>query len=420
MQIVELKYGKSKIPIQLADHLLLKWIQPNHVPGIINQSAIVEASITHPLEGIHLPKMDQIQKVAIAINDKTRPVPHWYLLPPLLKFLHTQGLKNEQIQFIIATGTHKPMPAAEYPLILQEDIYANYVVESHDCDSPDLISLGKTSFSTDVEINRSFFESDLKIMVGNIEPHHFMGFSGGNKTASIGLTGRNTINHNHSFLTSDLAKTGEYDQNPCRLDVEEIGQLIGAHAALNAILSTDKQIVHCLFGDPVDVIQAGIQLSREICQVQVEKKYQIVIASAGGYPKDINLYQAQKAITNAAAITEDGGWIYLLAECSEGPGSSLLLDFMKDVNSPDEAIHKFQSEEFRIGPHKAFQLAKQAKRVHIGLVSSMDSSTCEQFFCTPINVDNFSTFPKLNSLECEVAIMPDAVATIPHLLSKVS
>ena len=82
--------------------------------------------------------------------------------------------------------------------------------------------------------------------------------------------------------------------------------------------------------------------------------------------------------------------LYLLAECCEGPGSNLLLEFMKDVNSPDEAFNKFQSEEFRIGPHKAFQLAKQAKRVHIGLVSSLDSSTCEQFFCSPLTVENIT------------------------------
>jgi lactate racemase len=108
----------------------------------------------------------------------------------------------------------------------------------------------------------------LKIVVGNIEPHQFAGFSGGVKSAAIGLSGMETITHNHALMTHPDAQLGAYETNPPRQDIEEIGQRIGIHFAVNAILNQSKKIVHVLAGEPRAVMQAGIPLSRQVCQVE--------------------------------------------------------------------------------------------------------------------------------------------------------
>ena len=59
--------------------------------------------------------------------------------------------------------------------------------------------------------------------------------------------------------------------------------------------------------------------------------YDLVIASVGGAPKDINFYQSQKALTHASLFTRDGGVIILAAECPEGSGSRAYEEFMQDV-----------------------------------------------------------------------------------------
>lgn len=417
MTIFPFKYGNSTLDVYVPENLKSHIIHPKQIPMLQDQHVCVLQSIQNPISELHLPFLNSVSMVAIAINDKSRPVPHHFLLPPLLQFFENYGIKKEQITFFIATGTHSPMTSTEFDRILPEEIITNYQVVSHNCDDlSNLTYIGTTLAGTNVLVNSKFYQSSIKVVIGNIEPHHFMGFSGGNKTASIGLTGRETINHNHSFLVSDKAITGEFDNNPCRLDVEEIGEMIKVDLALNAILSPDKTIVHSLFGSPQEVIHAGIPLSRDICQVPVDKKYDLVIASAGGYPKDINLYQAQKAYTNAASITNDGGCIVLIAECIEGAGSNPYLSFMQDVSTPDEALEKFSKIEFQIGPHKAFQLARQAKRIHLYLLSSMSTDLVTSLFLTSVNMAGLQLMiEKAEHDSSTVALMPNAVTTIPLL-----
>ena len=160
--------------------------------------------------GVRLADFTKARSVAIAISDKTRPVPHAILLPPLLQALEKLGIPPGAITLIVATGLHAPMKEAEFADILPADILARYRVISHNAMAmEELVSLGKTRLGTIVQVNRAFADADLRLVVGNLEPHQFMGFSGGVKTAAIGLAGRDTINHNHALMLdphSDLAR----------------------------------------------------------------------------------------------------------------------------------------------------------------------------------------------------------------------
>jgi nickel-dependent lactate racemase len=358
--------------------------------------------------------------VAIAINDKTRPVPHEHLLPPLLDALHAAGVPVEAVTFFIATGTHLPLSPDEYNRILPEEIYRKYQVISHNCDNEaNLVELGTTTRGTPILANRRFIESDLRIVVGNIEPHHFAGFSGGFKTAAIGLTGRKSINHNHAMLVDPEARIAVFDRNPLRQDIEEIGSAMRVQFALNAILNSEKKIVRAISGSPDAVLRAGIPISQEICQVKAGRKYDLVIASVGGAPKDINFYQSQKALTHASLFTRDNGVIILVAECPEGSGSAAYEAFMEGVSTPQEVFEKFQRLGFRVGPHKSFQVARDAARVKIILVSRIPSQLVSRLLMTPaenleqafhLAAGHLSPTP---SGLTNIAVLPRATNTIP-------
>ena len=199
--------------------------------------------------------------------------------------------------------------------------------------------------------------------MGNVEPHQFQGFSGGVKSAAIGLAGRETINHNHARMIDPRAQLGHYADNPARQDVEEIGAMIGVHLALNAVLNGQKQIVHAVAGEPRAVMEAAIPLSRQVSQAPVAAPFDLVIASAGGHPKDLNLYQAQKALAHAALVTRDGGTVIVVAACPEGTGSRSYEAWMQGVGSHEEVFARFEREPFRVGPHKAFLMSRDAARV---------------------------------------------------------
>jgi lactate racemase len=421
MQGFALPYGSEKIIFDLpADNCQIDWIEPSHAPAAADPLQVVVEALKHPVDDLPIDSFKNVRSAAIAINDKTRPVPHEYLLPPLLAALQAAGIPEAAVQLIIATGTHLPMSPLEYERIMPAYIASRYCVLSHNCDDETaLVFRGKTSAGTPVWMNRDFYDADLRIVVGNIEPHHFAGFSGGSKTAAIGLAGRSTITHNHAMLVDPNSRIAEYANNPLRQDIEEIGDLMGIHFALNATLNGEKKIVNAVSGSPRTVMQAGIPLSQKICQTIADKQYDLVIASAGGAPKDINFYQAQKALTHASLFTRDGGVIILTAACPEGSGSSSYELFMQDVTSPAEVFEKFRRQGFQVGPHKSFQVARDAARVNIILLSEIDPRLVSRLLMTPAASPREALSLALDRLipapgrPLRIAVLPRATNTIP-------
>jgi lactate racemase len=420
MQSYTIPYGKEDVILNLPDDLTAEIILPAISSAFRDETLSVTDAISHPIGEFKWEKIKPIGRVCIAINDKTRPVPNHILVPQILSKLEGIGFLPDQIEFIIATGTHLPMRSDEFPRLLPDAIIKKYAITSHDCDDrKNLIYLGETSSKIPVWINRSFFEADLKLVVGNIEPHHFMGYSGGAKTAAIGLAGRETINRNHAMLVDPKATFGVYDENPTRMDVEEIGILVQIDAALNIVMNQSRQIIESFFGSPKAVMQAGIPVSRKICQTQIDKSgYDLVIASPGGFPKDINLYQAQKALSHAASITRNGGCVILVAACSEGIGSNSYEQFMEGVTSPAEVFTKLELEGFTVGPHKALQFAREQKRIRIIVVSSIEATKLEKLFLTPAANIQDALEKALGTLSehKRIAILPKATNTIPFII----
>lgn len=420
-----LPYGRGELSVSLPDEWQVELIAPKQVPALPNPSAAVSRVLDNPIGGRRLFDFAGVQSAAIAINDKTRSVPHTILLPPLLRQLKALGLAPEAITLLIATGSHAPMQTDELHEVLPAEILEHYRVLSHDADDRDnLVYVGNTERDTPVWINRHFAQADLRIVTGNIEPHQFMGFSGGVKSAAIGLAGLETINHNHAMMSDSRARLGRFEDNPVRQDVEEIGRLIGVHFALNAILNDAKEILDVVAGEPEAVIQKGISLARKLYQVEVAAPFDLMIVSPGGHPKDINLYQAQKGLAHAALVTKDGGTIVLIAACPEGTGRHSYERWMEGVTSYQAVFERFQREGFRIGPHKAYQIARDAARVRVLFVTQMPSDLVRRLLLTPVGSPNEAVDVVSDGLALEgpvanrdlrVGLMSWANATIPVL-----
>ncbi len=407
-----LNYGKQKITLSLSSPLA-ELINPVQTAPLLNLAELpgtIEAAINKQA-------LAESKSVAIAVNDKTRPVNYQALLPPLLDVLKRQLQPECQISFFVASGTHKPMHTYELGQILPDSVVKSYPIHVHDSDDQtNLEFLGTSSRNTPVWINKAFMQTDYKIVVGNIEPHHFMGFSGGVKTAAIGLAGRKTIETNHSMLIHDPhTAIGEYETNPMRMDVEEIGDLLKVDFALNAVQNNAKEIIKVFCGAPRIVSESALPTVRELCLIPIQHQYPIVIASAGGYPKDINLYQAQKAITNAAKFTADGGDLYLFAECIEGIGNEKLEKFMQGVMTTAGVRDKLQTEGFTVGPHKAYLIARDLDRVNIHLISSLPAELVKLVLLDPLTTSSFTRemLPAL-PVDKPIAVIPNAVAAIPY------
>ncbi len=420
MLTFQLPYDHETLTFRVPDGYATTLIAPQEVAPAPDPVHAVDRALDTPVGGGTLADFADAHSVAIAINDKTRPVPHEHLLPPLLARLEALGLGPDAVTLIIATGAHAPMPPEEFARVVPPEILARYSVVSHDCDAEaDLVYLGETSRGTPGWINRAFVEADLRIVVGNIEPHQFQGFSGGVKSAVIGLGGRATINTNHAMLTRPESALARYADNPARQDLEELGELADVHVALNAVLTPHKEIIRALFGAPVAVMEAGIPLVRKIYEVPVAQPCDLVVVAPGGAPKDINLYQAQKALAHASRVTKAGGAIILVAACPEGIGSRGYQRWMLagDVQSYDDVFAKFEREGFCVGPHKAVLIARDAGRLQgVWLVSELAPELVRRLLLTPavLDVALMEALAKLPD-DAHVGVMPLGNATVPFL-----
>lgn len=416
MRTFSLPYGRGHQILHLPGNLPVEVIEPAEVEAAADPLGVVEAALDTLAGDVTWERCRGARSAAIAINDESRPVPHEYLLPPLLRRLEGLGMAPEAIQLLVATGAHPPLPQAGYARIVPADIVARYPVFCHDPDdAANLVRLGDTSRGTPIWINRHFLAADLRVVVGNVEPHQFQGFSGGVKSAAIGLAGRETIQRNHRLMTDPRAQLGRYTDNPARQDVEEIGRATGVQLALSAVLNGQKQIVHALAGAPQAVMEAAVPLSRQVSQVAVFEPFDLVIASPGGHPKDLNLYQAQKALAHASLVTRTGGTVILVAACPAGTGNERYEHWIAGMSSHEEVIKRFEEEGFSIGPHKAYQIARDAVRLRIWLLSDLDLSQVRALLLEPVvSLDEVlaQILPMLPP-GARVGIMPQASSTIP-------
>lgn len=415
-----LPYGHDHIEVEIPVGLQVDLLQPNPIEFLADPDGSVFDAIKKPIGKQNWDAFAGANTVGIAINDKTRPVPKPNPVWHLLQHLDELGFGPDQITLFVGSGTHAPMPPDELARILDQAILERYPVVVHDCDHSPLVDLGKTAYQTPILINADFYNCDLKISVGNIEPHHFMGYSGGVKTAVIGLAGRATIASNHARLSHPQARTGVYHLNPLRQEVEEIGRKAGVQFSLGTVLDEEKRILTACFGEPVPVMTALIPEVRQLFGISVAEPYDLVIASPGGAPKDINLYQSQKALTHAARITRDDGWVILLAACPEGSGSQAFEDYMLEAKMHQAILEHFHSGFFQVGPHKAMLIARDAVRVNIVLVSDLPPQTVKAWKLTPSNpelVDELiqwisSRLPK----SARAAILPAATRTMTEVI----
>ena len=420
---IEIPYGKSTLSAELPGHVPVDILEPPAIPPAADPLAAVEAALAAPLGGFDFNALAGVRTAAIAINDKTRPVPHAALLPPLLRRLEALGLLPGTVRLIAAVGLHPAMRPEEFSAILPPEILQRYPVESHTARDPaQLVYLGETERGTPVWVNRRFAEADLRIVVGAIEPHQFQGFSGGVKSAAIGLGGAETIRRNHALMSLPGARLGEYEANPARQDVEEIGAKIGVHLALNTVLNQPKQLVHALAGQPRAVMATGVPLARQACQLPVAYRYDALIVSAGGHPKDINLYQAQKALAHAVLVARPGAAILLCAACPEGVGDQEFETWMQGKASFTEVLERFRQEPFRIGPHKAFLFARDAEQIKLRFISEMDPVRARALLLPPADslqqaITDF-VLPHLPR-GGRLGVLPHASSTIPYLQGEI-
>nr|WP_028307475.1 nickel-dependent lactate racemase [Desulfitibacter alkalitolerans] len=417
MEKIKIPYGKENIEWTPPNGFQVEVINPKAYEGASNQEEEVVKALESPIGSKTIEEFKGVNKVAIAISDLTRPVPNKVIIPPIVEKLEKIGVKSKNIFVIVGTGLHRPSDKEEFIHLLGEEIVDKVTVISHDANNEELIvSCGVTSKGTPVEVNKYYAEADLKIVTGMIDPHQFIGFTGGAKGLAIGLGSKRLIQANHSMLTSENAQLGLLEGNPPREDIDEVGKIVGIDLIVNVILNNNKEIVKAVAGHFIKAHRRGVELAKDIFEVPIREKAEIAIVSPGGFPKDLNMYQAQKGLAHASRVVKDGGYIILTADCSEGIGDDKFYNTMKSFKTPEEVIEHFKSIEFEIGVHKAFLWCRTLSKINVYLISRgiNDRDSCGLMVEKRESIEAVIEEIKHKLPEKpKVIVMPKANSTIP-------
>ncbi len=416
-----LRYGDDPLPLELPYGATVDVFEPKSPEALADPVASLHAALDMPegclpLEGRGTPK-----SVAIAVPDETRPFPTKLLLPALLDrlFAAYPTLEGGDVVIVVGGGLHPPADAAQLARILPEDLRGCRVV-SHDAEHSPMRRFGATSRGTPVEINAEYGAAELKIVMGMVDAHQFVGFTGGAKGVVIGCASAAMIAANHRMLREHAAVVGNIEDNPVRLDLNEAGELAGVAFAINVVLDAAKRPVAVLAGLPPLVMRKASQETTRMYGLPFSEPYDIVIASCGGRPKDICLYQAQKGLSTAARCAAPEAHIILVAKCEQGIGDDVYHNYVRQFSSDRELKAAFEAGNFVMGAHKAYLFARATTRFNVIVHSDLPDETLAECLLTPGDMQRTVKRLLAENPKARVAVIKNANSSFFHKVDDAS
>lgn len=411
---LNLKYGKRNKSIHIPDQSDVSILKPNSLPELPDINLALNMALNNLINMPKLVSSPNPRSVSVAIPDESRPTPSRELIPILLDWLYDKfpNLKPNQITVIVGGGLHKPMDEAALEKFLPADIAPGCRLLVHDTYSSQMVSYGSTRRGTPVEVNAEYAKADFKLLIGQIDPHQFVGFTGGAKGVVIGCASPNSISHNHGLMLQDGAEVGRLNGNPVREDMNEAGRMVNLNMAVNVVLDADDRLIGMWAGEPVAVLKEGANLCAEAYGVSISRQFDIAIVSCGGYPRDICLYQAQKGLNLASRVVKQKGKILLLAECSLGVGDENYYEYVCRYETAEAAKIAFKSKKFRMGAHKSYLFGKTLTKYEVVVDSDLPENVLRNCHMSKCNAQEIINQWLEDPSDCpSIAVVPNANIT---------
>ena len=370
-----LKYGDTAFDCGVAEGRLAGVIRAVVPEPAAGTGQLVSAALDQCEEELAL--FQRGERVVIVTSDITRHTGSEIYLPLLVERLTRSGIRESDIEIVIALGIHRKQTEAEHKKIVGA-LYGRIRVTDHDCDDPGkLVYLGRTGNGVGVEINRRIAEADRVILTGTIGFHYFAGFGGGRKAILPGVASRQACMASHFAVLNPgegsgrnpRATTGNLEGNPVHQAMEEACAMVQPAFILNTVLSPDKRIVAVFAGEWRDAFAAGCRYYAEHFTCRLAAPADLVVVSCGGFPKDINFIQAHKSMEYGSQALREGGVLVLLAECRDGYGNGTFFDWFRHKELPEfEAALR---RNYEINGQTAYSTLYKTRRYRVILVSSL-------------------------------------------------
>ena len=413
-------YGNGSVTIPLDESQVQAELYGNNIPGIPDIRSAVRKSLDEPIGREPLRCcVKPGDQVALVISDMSR---FWMrqdrVVPYLVEYLLSDcGLPSENITIVVANGTHPGGDEADLRTLVTDAVYERIRVVNHNCRADDLITLGTTSFGTEVSVNRIAAEADLCLCLGAATYHIMAGFGGGRKSILPGISSELTIRQNHALSldptqlrSNPLVGNGRLADNPLNLDMLEAAGMMKNLFMVNLVMNADEELCAIFSGHYRTSWERACREVERVYQVPVKEKADVIVAGCGGYPRDMSLYQGTKAIDNVESAMKPGGTLILVIEAREGGGPKEYFGWSR--NLLDGSLEKRLREEFTVAGYVFFLNCEQAKRYRVMLLSGIDPAET-----APMGIESYSDVAELLSAADldgkSIMVIPNAGSVVP-------
>ena len=274
---LDIPYGKDSVSIDIPDENIAEVIRPNEVE-VEDESSIIKNAINNPMNSKGFEEfLSDAKDVLFIVNDGTRDT-------PTAEVLHVvyDKIKDKNLKFLIATGTHRAPTEEEYRLIfghllgqLRERIHV------HDAKKEkDMVYLGKTSRGTMILLNRLCIEADKIVAINSVKPHYFSGFTGGRKSFVPGIASYKTIEMNHSHAVSEASQSMALKGNPVAEDMDEAVGFLKSEKifSIQTVLTGDHRLYAAFAGDLFESFDRAIKMAEKLFFVPLKEGFSTKIS----------------------------------------------------------------------------------------------------------------------------------------------
>ena len=375
------KCGQSEFSFPLTQWKDVSILEASQANQQSEEAHIIEA-FKHPIGSKPLYELIRPDEtVCIVVSDITRAYQRmWVYLPYLIEELGKANIPDKNIFFLSANGTHRQQSETEHRKILGDALYERFSIYEHfGNDLASVSPVGITQYGNEVKLNTRALKADHILLTGAIVFHDLAGFGGGRKSLLPGIAASESIQRNHRLallgekgdLHPDMG-SGKMEKNPLNREMQEVADWVKPTFILNVAIGGNGKISQAFAGHYRAAHEAGQAFVRSQDGKYLDHQGDLVLGSAGGYPKDINFYQATKAISNMAGAVKPGGTLLLFAECAEGIGYQEMADILL---SPEDipTLAKMLIKHFSVARYIGFWMRTVTKRMEIVLVSTLPS-----------------------------------------------
>ncbi|MDR1732374.1 MAG: nickel-dependent lactate racemase [Synergistaceae bacterium] len=389
MPTVSFPFGKESLTYTIPDDRFKGELvsRMHSYRAAASQKELVDQALSNPAGTPPLSIMAEGKRnVVLIASDHTRPVPSKFIVPSMLAEIR-KGSPDAKITILVSTGCHRETTKEELINKFGSEIVEREHIVIHNCDTSEVVYLGKLPSGGKIIVNKLAAEADLLVSEGFIEPHFFAGFSGGRKSVLPGIVNRETVlyNHNAEFIDSSCARTGIVDGNPIHIDMLYAARAARLAFICNVVINADKEVIYAVAGDVDLAHRIGREFLAERCQVDAIPA-DIVISTNGGYPLDQNIYQAVKGMTAAEATVKKDGVIIMIAKSNDGHGGEEFYKTFaeeKDLGRMTKTFLQTPKTQTRIDQWESQILARVLQHARVIYISDAPDDMVREFQLIP-------------------------------------